>query len=211
MASGHVAPSSPSPTVLFDYGEVVSLRPSEDARQAIARAAGTSHAEFWAAYWAERPDYDAGISATAYWTRVADRLGTTWAPELAHRLAAADLDSWLPLSHEVTALTARLAARGVRLALLSNAPRSLAAVLRDSPALAPFDTLFFSCELGRCKPDPAIYAHVLDTLGTAPEQTVFIDDREENVLAAKRLGIDAHQFEGAAGLEAFLAERIGAF
>ncbi len=44
------------------------------------------------------------------------------------------------------------------------------------------------------KPDPAIYRHTLQQLGTRPEETLFLDDKIENIDAARTLGIRAIQF-----------------
>lgn len=57
-----------------------------------------------------------------------------------------------------------------------------------------------SHELGLRKPDPAIYRAALRLSGTAPEETVFVDDLEENVAAARRLGLIALRFRGAGPL-----------
>lgn len=203
---GHGAPLT---TVVFDYGEVISQRPDDAARDTLERIAGAPGTDFWNAYWAERRDYDAGISDAEYWSRVAARIDRTFDEDAVQRLSAADVDSWSSLTPGVTDLIERLAARGVRLALLSNAPHAMADALHRSATLHGFEALFFSCELGVCKPDPAIYTQMLDALDGTPEQTAFIDDREDNILAAKRLGIDAHQYEGTEGLEAFLTDRFG--
>ncbi len=195
--------------VVFDYGEVIS-RPQEEAqRAAMERLAGVPADLFWSAYWNERRAYDAGLPASEYWGRIARRTGASWDTARIQSLWASDIASWLSTDPEVTALAGALAARGVRLALLSNAPSDIAGALRHSPVLAPFESAFFSCDLEICKPDPAIYRHVLRELGTEAGRTAFIDDREENVLAAKREGIDAHQYEGSAGLRTFLEERFG--
>ncbi len=202
-------------TVVFDYGEVLSRPQPAWARAEMERLADVPAADFWPAYWAERPHLDAGVTAAEFWERVARRSGAAWdtrtAPEIVQALWAADVRSWLEVAPETSGIVSRIARHGVRLALLSNAPHDIAGVLRRSPLLAPFDALFFSCDLGACKPDPAVYTHVLTTLGTAPEETVFVDDREENVVAAKRLGIDAHHFSDADDLESFLAQRFGSF
>ncbi|MFC7330132.1 HAD family hydrolase [Marinactinospora rubrisoli] len=197
--------------VVFDYGQVISEPPSAEARDRLERLGGVPAADFWSAYWAERPGYDAGGTASGYWQRVADRLGADWDPAHVQRLWAADVAAWLGICRDSAATLRRLATAGVRLALLSNAPHDLAGALRAAPVLEPFDRLFFSCELGICKPDPAVYRHVLADLGTPAEHTLFVDDREENVLAAKRLGIDAHHYAGARELDRFLAGRLGAF
>lgn len=60
----------------------------------------------------------------------------------------------------------------------------------------------------RCvKPDPAIYAVLEGRSGRAPDDLFFIDDRAENVAAARARGWHAHQFKEAAALEAELASR----
>jgi FMN phosphatase YigB (HAD superfamily) len=45
------------------------------------------------------------------------------------------------------------------------------------------------------KPDAAIYEHTLRGLGVKPEETLFVDDREINVQAARELGIRAVRFQ----------------
>lgn len=202
-------------TVIFDYGGVLSRPQPSWARATMERLAGVPGADFWAAYWAERPRFDTGVSAAEFWDRIARRVGADWDtrtdPGRVQALWTTDIASWLEVSPDSAALVGRLARSGTRLALLSNAPHDLAGVLRHSPLLAPFDTLVFTCDLGACKPDPAVYTHVLARLGAAPEETAFIDDREENVLAAKRLGIDAHPYSGTGDLVLFLTDRVRAF
>lgn len=202
-------------TVIFDYGEVISRPQPSWARTEIERLASVPAADFWAAYWAERPRFDAGASPDEFWDRIAQRAGADWDsstdPGRVQALWATDVGSWLEVSPVSAALLRRLAQCDVRLALLSNAPHDVAGALRHSPLMTPFESLFFSCDLGACKPDPAVYTHVLTTLGVAPEETAFVDDREENVLAAKGLGIDAHHYSDAQELESFLAARFDAF
>jgi len=52
-----------------------------------------------------------------------------------------------------------------------------------------FDAIVISGEVGMRKPEPEIFAHVLDLLGVRAEETVFVDDLEHNVDAALGLGI----------------------
>ena len=54
--------------------------------------------------------------------------------------------------------------------------------------------LFLSYQIGVRKPDPVIYRYVLDELGAKGEQCFFVDDRPENIDAARGAGIQAHQF-----------------
>lgn len=54
-----------------------------------------------------------------------------------------------------------------------------------------FDAVVISGEVGMRKPEPAIFAHVLDLLGVRAEETVFVDDLTPNVRAAEALGLTA--------------------
>ena len=47
----------------------------------------------------------------------------------------------------------------------------------------------FSHRLGIAKPEAAIYAHAAQGLATAPEHVLFIDDREDNIQAARQAGL----------------------
>jgi len=57
------------------------------------------------------------------------------------------------------------------------------------------DTIVISAEEGVAKPDPAIYHIALNRLGVRSEEAVFVDDMEENVLAANALGMFGVQFK----------------
>jgi epoxide hydrolase-like predicted phosphatase len=52
-----------------------------------------------------------------------------------------------------------------------------------------FHHLIISAEVGMMKPHPEIYEFALETIGFAPEETVFIDDFIENVEGAQDVGI----------------------
>ena len=47
----------------------------------------------------------------------------------------------------------------------------------------------------KIKPDSGIYQCLLEKYGLRAEECLFFDDREENVAAARELGIQAVQFE----------------
>ena len=57
------------------------------------------------------------------------------------------------------------------------------------------------------KPDPAIYRLALEQLGVAPERALFLDDRADNVAAARRLGFVGHHSRDAESLRRALSER----
>ena len=61
--------------------------------------------------------------------------------------------------------------------------------------LAHFQHHTWSCELGIGKPDPAIYTHTCERLGVAPGETLFLDDKPENIEAAASVGLNAILFQ----------------
>ncbi|MFP4233560.1 MAG: HAD-IA family hydrolase [Nitriliruptoraceae bacterium] len=73
------------------------------------------------------------------------------------------------------------------------------------------DQVLASHHLGVRKPDPAFYARLLDRLALPAGEVAFVDDREENVAAARAAGLVALRFEGAVGVRAWLSElKVGA-
>ncbi len=57
------------------------------------------------------------------------------------------------------------------------------------------------------KPDPAIYALAASRFGHPPGEMLFIDDNQENVIAARNCGWQAHHFVDAQVLELDLRAR----
>ncbi len=58
-----------------------------------------------------------------------------------------------------------------------------------------FRGFVLSHEVGVLKPDAAIYRHALRQAGATATETLFVDDQAANVEAARRVGMDAVQFE----------------
>ena len=68
-------------------------------------------------------------------------------------------------------------------------------------ALPPVPLQHVSFALGAQKPDPEFFRRGLHRLGKSP---VFVDDRDDNVAAARALGIRAHVVRGPAAARAAL-------
>ncbi|MCJ7579430.1 MAG: HAD family phosphatase [Candidatus Aminicenantes bacterium] len=62
-------------------------------------------------------------------------------------------------------------------------------VKQKFPEILFFDKYVVSYEVGFMKPHPRIYEAALEEAGTRPEESVFIDDIEENTKAAEKLGL----------------------
>ena len=89
------------------------------------------------------------------------------------------------------------ASRGaVKVYAMSNVSKEDYAILSTKLAdWSVFNRVFTSGHAGMRKPDLSFYRHVLGEIELAPEEAVFIDDKMENVLAAKSLGIDSILFQ----------------
>jgi 2-haloacid dehalogenase len=68
-----------------------------------------------------------------------------------------------------------------------------------------FLDIVVSAEERMLKPDVRIYQILIDRNDLVPERCLFIDDSLPNVETARQLGMTAHHFENAAGLERELA------
>jgi len=189
--------------VLLDLFGVIARHQSPTARDTLTAVAGVPARPFWEVYWRLRAAYDRGqVTGAAYWRQVAAELGAVFDEERVNALIRADVESWDTLDDNVVALIEQAAARGVRLAMLSNIPAELAAHYerRHGRWLRHFELTAFSCRTGRAKPDPAAYLWCCHTLTLAPQRVLFIDDRADNIHAAERLGLRTHLFTGPAAM-----------
>jgi putative hydrolase of the HAD superfamily len=81
------------------------------------------------------------------------------------------------------------------LILVSNTNEAHFEFIRDAyPVIDYFDQQVLSYEVGSLKPEREIFEHAIRVSGFRPDALFFTDDREENILAARELGIHAHQF-----------------
>ncbi len=111
-------------------------------------------------------------------------------------------DGALPLLDEL--------GRHFRLALLSNTNTSHWHADGVSDRLEPrFEHLFLSYETGLLKPDEDAFAHVVSTLGAAPDTILFFDDSALNVESARRCGLQAERVLGPADVRHILNVACG--
>jgi putative hydrolase of the HAD superfamily len=109
---------------------------------------------------------------------------------------------------ESLAVVRELAGRGrVRLATLNNEAEMLNEYRIARFDLRPlFSTFCSSCWLGVRKPGAAIYYRALRLVQAAPEESLLVDDREQNLAPAAALGMRTIHFRDAAQLRRELGE-----
>jgi len=192
--------------VIFDYGQVLCLEPTPEAMEQMSGFFHLTPDQFRPLYDSSRLAYDHGdFTPTAYWSWLAEQAGVVLAPAQIEALRKCDIEMWSRLNQPMIEWMAALQSRGLKTAILSNMPAEMAAHVRRHFAwMAHVSCPIFSSELRLVKPDPAIYQRCLECLDVSPEQALFIDDRQENVDGAKKLGIHALRFESVTQLQSDL-------
>lgn len=95
-------------------------------------------------------------------------------------------------------LIEKLRRRDIRTYVLSNNnPASMEVIRRQfavdgHPMEYYFDRIFLSYEMRLLKPSPAIFRRVICESGAVPKETLFIDDGQKNVEAARELGFEVY-------------------
>lgn len=97
-------------------------------------------------------------------------------------------------------ILAELKARKIRLALIANIIPPHVRAYKETGRIKRlkdlgFEVFVLSCEVGVRKPDPRIYKIALEKLNLPAEACVFIDDKLENIEAAKKLGMQIIHFQ----------------
>jgi len=175
---------------------VLSGPPDPAAHRQLKDITGLAHEEFERYYWADRHAYDRGeLNGLSFWNKfVADARLDLSAEDVA-RLNQVDASLWTTTNPDMLAWHQVLRARGLKTGILSNmGDNVLESLEANFPWLNDFDVLIWSYQHNLAKPEPEIYHLLLERLGTAPEETLFLDDKLVNIEAARHLGLQALQF-----------------
>ncbi|MEV7346133.1 HAD-IA family hydrolase [Streptomyces sp. NPDC093544] len=191
--------------VLFDLFGVIARHQRPGALGMMAARCHTPTDAFTTAYWACRPPYDAGQqSAPEYWTAVLRGLSLSVDADTIEELRLTDIDSWSRVDDRMVAYAQSLC-EVAEVALLSNIPSDHAdAFLAAQPWLHNLDHLAFSGKIKTAKPNAAAFHHCVVAMRAVPTDFLFVDDREENVRAARAMGMNGHVFTDRDELEAVI-------
>ncbi len=89
-------------------------------------------------------------------------------------------------------------ARGLLVGLLSDCTVELADAWPELPQAALVDATVFSCDVGRCKPDPVLFRLIAERLGVAPAECLYVGDGGGHELTgATRAGMTAYMLKTA--------------
>ena len=92
------------------------------------------------------------------------------------------------VNKNVLSLIDQLRKDGFKVFLLSNSTPETEKLIETNGLREHFDDLILSTEIGLLKPDPSIFNYVTNAHNISPVDTFFVDDTEENLETATRLG-----------------------
>lgn len=197
-------------TVLFDLDDTLhdDTAAYQTAALMVAREVARDHPidpqRLLAAYVVEASAFWKKLSVEHLTAGIVDTRAQLWADAL-HAVGVDDIAlaercaadytryraSVLELSPGALACLETLRARGCKLGIVTN---GFAATHHEKIArlgLTPlFDALFIADEMGMVKPDPAVFRHACDVLGSTPARTAMVGDRyDRDIVGAQRSGL----------------------
>ena len=103
--------------------------------------------------------------------------------------------SYIDIYREVFPVLSELKKKGHRIFVLSNTSKVFYDLLEEqlSPLKELLDGFVLSCDIKAIKPDLAIFKGILEKYQLDPANCAFLDDIEDNTIAAEKLGIKAYQ------------------
>ncbi|MBB5232927.1 HAD family hydrolase [Deinococcus budaensis] len=156
----------------------------------VERALAAQWAEQAGAWWDLRTEEDEAAFWTAYAGALAGRLGL----DMAHTpalMAAFPYERYLKPVAGAREVLEALRARGLQIGVLSNTLPSIGRTLEAVGLADLVDVAVASCTVGAHKPEARAFQATLERLGLPAGAVLFVDDRPENVEAARALGMPA--------------------
>ena len=105
-------------------------------------------------------------------------------------------------------LLRRLKAEGFKLYGLTNWCSKVHTTIRQFEIFKLLDGYVISSEEKVIKPEPDIYHRLFDRYGLNPSECIFTDDREENILGGRNVGMEGIVFVDARQYESELRSRF---
>ncbi len=119
------------------------------------------------------------------------------------------INHYLRVRPEMLDMVRQIRKSGILTAALTNnwvADDDISALLSDFKK--EFDVFVESSREGLAKPDPRMYERVLEKLGVAPEEAVFLDDIGRNLKPARKMGMTTIKVESVEEALAALKKRL---
>lgn len=181
--------------VIFDWGGVLIEDPAPALFKYCANTLGVGEEQYVTTFNICINDFQTGIvTEQQFWMNMTERLNVPM-PKAASLWTEAFTAAYKP-RQEMFSLAFRLRKAGCKTAILSNTEMPVAELINKLKYDA-FDVTVLSCLEGTAKPGRKIYDLALARLGIPARQTLFIDDKQENIDGAKQVGLQTILFKDA--------------
>ena len=179
---------------MFDFGGVIADEGFRDGLLSIAHLNGLDPKVFLPEAYdiTFNGGYVTGkVEEQAFWQMLRDRTGVKGSDqELRNEiLTRFTLREWM------LELIKRLRNASVLLAILSDQTNWLDELNAQHNFFGLFNGVFNSYHLGKCKKDPSLFEDVLGEMSLRPEESLFIDDSQENITRAKKKGLHTIHYQ----------------
>ncbi len=196
MIANHIAMSHQITTILFDADGVLQY-PSIDYRLEISKFLGPRKDEagrFLSDLFVVERDSLVGISD---FQEDLKGLLNHW-NLTQHFSDILNITRQIKPSIPILTLIGKLRSFGILCCIASNQQAHRAHFMSNELGYSKyFDKEFYSCNLGFVKPDLNFFQSIIDDIGGHPNNMLFIDDQESNVVAARTTGINSEVFSSA--------------
>jgi putative hydrolase of the HAD superfamily len=185
-----VVPHPKIKNIIFDLGGVlIHFYPHQLIKDLFKDEKDLPHNFLEVCVTSEWLDMDRGMLTP---TQVAQKVADRFPEHLVLRFIDGIIDT-LTLLPDGLKILHEAKKSGYHVYILSNMSEIGFNKLNKDPSFHDFISLFdgaiFSYQVQEIKPEPKIYQTLLKRYGLKPEESLFIDDLKENIIAAKNLGI----------------------
>jgi len=192
--------------IVFDFGGVIAKTDRQQVVEYISKSLCVSQEEaIKALEGLKENSLNDGIE-NDYWISYAKAKGKRLPDHWMKQLNDVRLNALYEIPGMVD-LVKNLKKQGYQTALLSNVRKSQAQIKRKLGFYELFHPTILSYEVGLRKPDPKAYHLLLAKLNLPPQAVIFVDNKPDNVAAAKLIGMDAILFVNSSQLIQALKER----
>lgn len=175
--------------VLFDVGGVLIADNNSFVKQSVRQALGIDNATLMIVWDTLIPLLGSGkIDEATFWRQATKEYGVrVVAP--GENIFGRPFAQTLKPNTKVLHMAHQLNQYDIRRVILSNTIEAHAKVLHDAGLYDDFDDVLLSHEIGVRKPDAGAFKLALMKTGLEAKDVILVDDREENIKAARVCGI----------------------
>lgn len=179
--------------IVFDFSGVIAKTDKEELNRFIAQSLQITYNNASEALIELKQSIKQGKNEQDFWTAFAMSKSIKLPNQWLDKLNNARVHALKEIPGMVN-LVKNLQKQGYQTALLSNASERPAAIRRKSSFYQLFHPALFSADIGFKKPNRKVYEILLNQLKVSPQAVLFIDNQQQNIDAAKSLGIDGIVF-----------------